>query len=115
MRTLTYAEAYLDETIETCETGMRTRYAYAATIGKDKISGKFDGMVKLDLASTDGSAVVNQLGHGAGRFGGEAVFVSAAGPSGGELSLLFLYRIPAAMYLTDYQCMLAKDKGGDHW
>lgn len=63
--------------------GHKTRYAYAARIGKDKISGKFDGIVKLDLSSSNGSAVVGQVGHGDGRFGGEAVFVSAAGPSGG--------------------------------
>jgi hypothetical protein len=54
-------------------------------MGKGKVTGRFEGIAKLDLAASDGAAVAGSLTHGDNRWGGEAVFVSAAGPSGGEL------------------------------
>lgn len=47
------------------------------------MAGKFEGIVKLDLSATNGGAVAGRLSHGEGRWGGEAVFVSASGPSAG--------------------------------
>ncbi len=63
--------------------GLRTRYAYAACMDGSKMAGKFEGIVKLDLSATNGGAVAGRLSHGPNRWGGEAVFASAGGPSGG--------------------------------
>ncbi len=51
------------------------------------MAGKFEGIVKFDLSATNGGAVAGRLSHGEGRWGGEAVFVSASGPlAGAQLS-----------------------------
>ncbi len=51
------------------------------------MAGKFQGIAKLDMGATNGGAVAGRLSHGEGRWGGEAVFVSAGGPSAGAAQL----------------------------
>ncbi|KAK9918068.1 hypothetical protein WJX75_000916 [Coccomyxa subellipsoidea] len=59
-------------------TGLRTRYAYAASMDTTKLAGNFEGIVKFDMSATNGGTVAGRLSHGTNRWGGEAVFVSAS-------------------------------------